>query len=709
MSSPPVRAERILARRTAVRPAAGRPGCARLFRADPDHYSVPRSSPHSRGADAGPRRPPLPLIASASRRADPRDRRRGRRARSGPAGAGTGARHRRRAPELRGRAPAGAPDRRLHRRDRARRRIERDPCDRICQPGGRARAPGARSRTPSPTSAARSRSSRPTTRRCSIARRRCRRRTTTLARSPITAVSSTSSMTREWCGDTTGVIASSRAARIWLPDRRSRPSTRTGPTTTTGTSPTCPVPGFMPGSGTWSGRRATSPVRRGARPPMRGSTAPRARMFLRQGLLQLAYASFEAALRADGRDEAARRGAGEALDRIAATAASANDDGMPGWPAYVRAGSDGAGRTGVVALGALIAGSGLQSVSAVLELPEAGGSAVLRVATFYAGARRNYLRARDGAGGALPIRESRTVVQLEAEDGCGRPDCPFLSTFRLPIDAAGLRTDRNQRITIVDDGDRVFVVVIRERPSRAAGRRPGAAARPLTSARPPSSRRRSGARRARRGSRPRAASRAVRPGVVEAARRLDQHVEAHQQAERVPAALVVDHRVVDDQRAARRAAPRAPWRAAPLLAPGPSRAGCAPSPARRPSGSGSAKKLPGWKRRRSASRAGDIALRRPARPAAGRSRRRSGAGGRGRPVPAARPARSRRRRRSGSRPRGTLAAIAARGGRLTPVMPQEPLEPGRVGIERREGSPSVPASFCGRPVRNASVSRPQKR
>ena len=45
-------------------------------------------------------------------------------------------------------------------------------------------------------------------------------------------------------------------------------------------------------------------------------------------------------------------------------------------------------------------------------------------------------------------------------------------------------------------------------------------------------------------------STAVGAGVVEAAGRLDQHVEAHQQAEGVVAALVVDDRVVDDQRAA---------------------------------------------------------------------------------------------------------------------------------------------------------------
>ena len=47
-------------------------------------------------------------------------------------------------------------------------------------------------------------------------------------------------------------------------------------------------------------------------------------------------------------------------------------------------------------------------------------------------------------------------------------------------------------------------------------------------------------------------SHAVRGGVVEAAVRLDQHVEAHQEPEGVPGSVVVDDRLVDDQRAARR-------------------------------------------------------------------------------------------------------------------------------------------------------------
>src|SRR5262249_28556610 len=42
---------------------------------------------------------------------------------------------------------------------------------------------------------------------------------------------------------------------------------------------------------------------------------------------------------------------------------------------------------------------------------------------------------------------------------------------------------------------------------------------------------------------------AVRAGVVEAAAGLDQHVQAHEETEGVPAALVVDDRLVDDQRA----------------------------------------------------------------------------------------------------------------------------------------------------------------
>src|SRR5207249_195227 len=40
---------------------------------------------------------------------------------------------------------------------------------------------------------------------------------------------------------------------------------------------------------------------------------------------------------------------------------------------------------------------------------------------------------------------------------------------------------------------------------------------------------------------------AIGAGVIEPAIGLDQHVEAHQQAEDVLAALVVDHRVIDDQ------------------------------------------------------------------------------------------------------------------------------------------------------------------
>ncbi len=45
--------------------------------------------------------------------------------------------------------------------------------------------------------------------------------------------------------------------------------------------------------------------------------------------------------------------------------------------------------------------------------------------------------------------------------------------------------------------------------------------------------------------------RAVRAGVVESARRLDQHVQAHHQPERVLRSVVVDDRLVDDQGAAR--------------------------------------------------------------------------------------------------------------------------------------------------------------
>ena len=76
---------------------------------------------------------------------------------------------------------------------------------------------------------------------------------------------------------------------------------------------------------------------------------------------------------------------------------------------------------------------------------------------------------------------------------------------------------------------------------------------------------------------------AVGAGVVEAARRLDQHVEAHHQAERVLRPIVVDDRLVDDERAARPAARRTPSRSASAWSADPSRAGCAPSGRRRPS------------------------------------------------------------------------------------------------------------------------------
>src|ERR1044072_2360344 len=45
---------------------------------------------------------------------------------------------------------------------------------------------------------------------------------------------------------------------------------------------------------------------------------------------------------------------------------------------------------------------------------------------------------------------------------------------------------------------------------------------------------------------------AVGAGVVEAARRLDEHVEAHQKPGRVLAPVIVNQRLVDDERAARR-------------------------------------------------------------------------------------------------------------------------------------------------------------
>ena len=113
---------------------------------------------------------------------------------------------------------------------------------------------------------------------------------------------------------------------------------------------------------------------------------------------------------------------------------------------------------------------------------------------------------------------------------------------------------------------------------------------------------------------------AVGAGVVEAARRLDEHVQAHHQAERVLRSVVVDDRLVDDERAARRAARRTPWRSASSSSADPSRAGCGPSARRRPSADPASKKLPGDEgaadRRRPAPRR---TPRRSARPPAGRS------------------------------------------------------------------------------------------
>jgi hypothetical protein len=45
---------------------------------------------------------------------------------------------------------------------------------------------------------------------------------------------------------------------------------------------------------------------------------------------------------------------------------------------------------------------------------------------------------------------------------------------------------------------------------------------------------------------------AIRARAVEAGRRFDQHVQAHEQVEGILAPLVIDHRIVDDQRASAR-------------------------------------------------------------------------------------------------------------------------------------------------------------
>lgn len=186
----------------------------------------------------------------------------------------------------------------------------------------------------------------------------------------------------------------------------------------------------------------------------------RAKMFLRQSNLQFAYASFEAALRADPKDKRAGGGRRATLSALK-NKAIPNDDGMPGWPVIIRDGSNGAPRA-AVALGALTAGSELQSVSAVLELPADREFAVLRVATFYFGAPRRYERARDSAGGELQATDGRTVVQLEEEESCHRPECPFMSSFTLPISVASLRTHagQNRLITVFDEQHRPFRIVI---------------------------------------------------------------------------------------------------------------------------------------------------------------------------------------------------------------------------------------------------------
>jgi hypothetical protein len=177
-------------------------------------------------------------------------------------------------------------------------------------------------------------------------------------------------------------------------------------------------------------------------------------------MFQFAYSDLAAALRTKPTDAQVRRRLQAVAQMLGASDLTKNAASAA--PKLLRLADTDVGYRLAVTVQARFELGEMQSASAVLEFVPGDISPVVRVATFYFGAPRRYLRAQDSQGRELPVSARRTVVQLEEDETCSNPECPFMSGFVVPLDLSLLRTlgGRGLQIMIEDDHARRLMIII---------------------------------------------------------------------------------------------------------------------------------------------------------------------------------------------------------------------------------------------------------